>query len=83
MGTGSEADDATFDYIIPACASISKVMGSQFSPYLPYVMPALLAGATVDTQFSMVDAEEDANAGEVVYYIYFFNVFISSYSVPF
>ena len=58
--------DNDFDYILPACARISKAMGSQFEPLLPRVMELLLQGANQPTNFSMVDAEEDEVEGEVV-----------------
>ena len=57
--------DITFDYILPACARISSVLGSGFSPFLPFVMEPLLKGAMQEIQFSMVDADEDDVEGEV------------------
>lgn len=58
--------DATFEYILPACARISKSLGAHFEQFLPLVMPPLLAGATQEIQFSMEDAAEDDVEGEVV-----------------
>lgn len=58
--------DSTFDYILPACARISRALTSQFEPFLPSLMEPLLAGAKQEIQFSMVDAEEEDVEGEVV-----------------
>lgn len=58
--------DSTFDYILPACARISRALTSQFEPFLPALMEPLLAGAKQEIQFSMVDAEEDDIEGEVI-----------------
>jgi hypothetical protein len=38
-------DDATFDYILPACGRISKALKRHFEPFLPLVMAPILAGA--------------------------------------
>ena len=60
-------DDVTFDYILPACGRISKALQRHFEPFLPVVMSAVLAGATQDIKFSMVDADEEDVDGEVVH----------------
>jgi len=58
--------DTTFEYILPACARISKALTTQFEPFLPALMEPLLAGAKQEIQFSMVDAQEDDVDGEVI-----------------
>lgn len=58
--------DTTFEYILPACARISKALTTQFEPFLPTLMEPLLAGAKQEIQFSMVDAQEDDVDGEVI-----------------
>jgi hypothetical protein len=58
--------DTTFDYILPACARISRALTTQFEPFLPALMEPLLAGAKQEIQFTMVDAEEDDVEGEVI-----------------
>ena len=63
--TTDSASDAVFEYILPACARISKALGSQFEPYLSTVMVPLLAGATQDIKFSMEDANDDDVEGEI------------------
>ena len=62
-----EDDDITFDYILPACGRISKSLQRQFEPFLPLVMGPLLQGAIQEIQFSMVDADEEENEGEVTH----------------
>lgn len=57
--------DLTFDYILPACARISKALEARFEPFLPLVMNPLLAGANQVVQFAMEDALEDDVEGEV------------------
>ena len=64
---GQSDDDTTFDHILPACARISKTLGANFRPFLPLVMPPMLAGALQEISFSMVDAEEGDDEGENVY----------------
>ena len=58
------SDDTLFDYILPACCRISKALGERFSPYLPYVMPAVLSAAAAVVQFTMEDADDTATVGE-------------------
>ena len=58
--------DTTFEYILPACARISRALTTQFEPFLPALMDPLLAGAKQEIQFSMVDAQEDDIDGEVI-----------------
>eukprot|EP01038_Epipyxis_sp_PR26KG_P010303 gene10303-13849_t len=58
--------DCTFEYILPACARISKALGADFSPFLQMVMEPLLRGATQEIKFSMVDADIDDLEGEVI-----------------
>ena len=58
--------DVTFEYILPACARISSVLGAGFTQFLPFVMDPLLKGAMQEIQFSMVDADVDDTEGEVL-----------------
>ena len=57
--------DHSFDYVLPACARISKALGSDFEPFLPMVITPVLVGATQEIQFSMEDADEGDVEGEV------------------
>lgn len=66
MQTLDTERDTTFEYILPACARISKALTTQFEPFLPALMDPLLAGAKQEIQFSMVDALEDDVDGEVI-----------------
>ena len=61
----SSMNDNTFEYVLPACARISKALGSNFEPFLPFVMTPLFEAASQAIQFSMEDADED-DAGEEV-----------------
>jgi len=63
--------DVVFDYILPACARISSVLGADFVPFLPFVMEPLLRGAAQEVHFNMVDADEDDAEGEVVRFIFY------------
>ena len=63
--TTDASGDSVFEYVLPACARISKALGAQFEPYLPAVMTPLLAGATQDIKFSMEDANDDDVEGEI------------------
>ena len=60
-----EADsDSIFDYILPACARISKALGGKFEPFLPFVMAPIFSAAAQEIQFLMVDALDDDEAGD-------------------
>jgi len=59
IGTKENDIDSEFDYILPACARISKALGSKFEPFLPFVMNPIFTGASQDIQFSMVDANDE------------------------
>ncbi|CAM9098384.1 unnamed protein product, partial [Ectocarpus fasciculatus] len=61
---GSTGDDGLFDYILPACCRIAKALGQRFTPYLPYVMPAVLSAAAAVVEFTMEDADDSATVGE-------------------
>ena len=67
MGQQDIDSDIKFDYILPACARISKALGAKFEPFLPFVMTPIFAGAAQDIQFSMVDANDDDAEGEAEY----------------
>ena len=64
-GTESDADMSLFDHVLPACARISKALGVHFEPYVQTFMEPLLIGANQETEFSMVDANEDEQEGDV------------------
>jgi hypothetical protein len=60
LGSKSGSGDITFDYILPACARMSKALEARFVPFLSLVMSPLIVGATQEIKFSMEDAcEED------------------------
>ena len=47
-----------FEYILPACARLSKALKEKFASFLPAVMAPLLAGASQEIKFSIEEAEE-------------------------
>lgn len=51
--------EITFDYILPACARISKGLGSNFLQYMPHIMDIVLVGANQKINVSMTDIGED------------------------
>lgn len=57
--------NTTFDYILPACARISRAMRKNFEPYLQMMVGPLLEAAQQDIQFSIVDAGEDDVEGDL------------------
>ncbi len=65
MEADKEAQDITFEYILPACARMSKALGASFEPYLDQVMTPLLEGANRTIECTIVDATEDDVEGEV------------------
>jgi hypothetical protein len=65
MKADQEAQDITFEYILPACARISKALGPAFEPYLELVMTPLLHGANRTIECTIVDALDDDVEGEV------------------
>ena len=63
------SSDITFDYVLPACARISKALKSSFEPFLSVVLPPCLQGATAVVQFTVEDADADDVEGEVSFFI--------------
>lgn len=59
--TGEEQlaeDDPQLAYMISAWARICKILGSQFEPYLPYVMPPVLKAASYQIQMQILDDDD-------------------------
>ncbi|PVZ98231.1 hypothetical protein BB558_005779 [Smittium angustum] len=54
-------DDPQISYLLAAWARLCKVMGQDFLPYLPTVMPPLLKSASLQPDFAVLDADEDAS----------------------
>lgn len=51
--------DITFDYALPACARVSKALGSDFERFLPVVMDPLLKGAAEEIDDAEIQTPED------------------------
>ncbi|KAI8975382.1 armadillo-type protein [Mycotypha africana] len=57
--TVTEPDDVQSTYLLTAWARMCRVMGDDFLPYLPNIMPPLLQSAKLTPEFTMVDDEEE------------------------
>jgi hypothetical protein len=55
----TEADDVQTTYLLAAWARMCKMMGSDFLPYLPNIMPPLLQSAKLTPEFTFVDPEDE------------------------
>ncbi|KAJ6627915.1 ARM repeat-containing protein [Mycena sp. CBHHK59/15] len=53
------ADTQLGHYLIATWAKVCQAMGPEFEPYLPVVMPTLLATASAKADISVYDEEED------------------------
>lgn len=58
-----EADDVSYSYYINAWGRICRILGKEFAPYLPLVMPPVLRAAEQKAEISVVD-EDDVEAHE-------------------
>lgn len=56
-------DDPQLSYMISAWARICKILGTQFEPYLPFVMPPVLKAASFKIHVALLD-QEDVTAVE-------------------
>lgn len=57
-------EDETISYTISAWARMSKVLGEEFSGYLPQVMPPLLQACNITPEVTMIDEEENVDLDE-------------------
>lgn len=55
----TDPDDIQTTYLLAAWARMCKMMGQDFLPYLPNIMPPLLQSARVTPEFTFVDPEEE------------------------
>ncbi|CAD5235672.1 unnamed protein product [Bursaphelenchus xylophilus] len=53
-----EEDDPELSYMISSWARLCKVMGSEFAPYLPHVMPSIMKSASMQPNVSILDDDE-------------------------
>lgn len=56
----TESDDPQVPYLLSAWARICKVLGSDFLPFMPVVMPPLMVSAKLKPDFAVLDSDEDA-----------------------
>ncbi|KAI8992324.1 armadillo-type protein [Pilobolus umbonatus] len=55
----TEADDVQTTYLLAAWARMCKMMGQDFLPYLPNIMPPLLQSAKLTPEITFLDPDED------------------------
>ncbi|KAJ2866574.1 importin subunit beta-3 [Coemansia aciculifera] len=58
----TEADDPQASYLQASWARLCRLMGAEFAPLLPVVMPALLTAARQQPDFAVLDMDEDAES---------------------
>ena len=58
QAAGLESDDPLASYMLQAGARICRTLGQDFLPYLPLVMPPLLAAAQLKPDLMVKDSEE-------------------------
>ncbi|KAJ2648904.1 importin subunit beta-3 [Coemansia sp. RSA 1250] len=58
----TEADDPQASYLQASWARLCRLMGADFAPLLPVVMPPLLTAAKQQPDFAVLEADEDAEA---------------------
>jgi hypothetical protein len=58
----TDPDDPQASYLSAAWARLCKVMGADFVPYLPTVMPALLKSAQLKPDLAVLDKDDDDTA---------------------
>jgi len=60
QGTITDDDDPQAQYLLHCWGRMCRVLGSDFVPYLPGVMPPLLELASAKADIQLIDNEEDA-----------------------
>ncbi|RUS25813.1 importin subunit beta-3, partial [Jimgerdemannia flammicorona] len=58
----TEADDPQISYLLACWARICKVLGNDFLPYLPIVIPPLLQSAQLKPDFAVLEDDVDAES---------------------
>jgi len=61
-----EADDPQISYMLSSWARIAAVLGEDFIPYLPVVMPPLLRSATIKPDLAII------NCTTIFFFFFFF-----------
>ncbi|KAK2573809.1 Importin-5 [Acropora cervicornis] len=53
-----EADDPQISYMISAWARMCKIFGTEFTQYLPLVMPSVMKAASIKPEVAVIDADD-------------------------
>ncbi|KAI6241840.1 Importin-5 [Aphelenchoides fujianensis] len=56
-----EEDDPEVSYMIASWARVCKILGPEFAPYMPHVMPAVMKAAEFQPGINIVDEEDVGN----------------------
>ncbi|KAI6211224.1 Importin-5 [Aphelenchoides besseyi] len=59
-----EEDDPEISYMISSWARVCKILGPEFAPYMPHVMPSVMKAAEFQPGINIVDEEEVAQYDE-------------------
>jgi len=59
QGAELDTDDPQVSFMLQACARICKCLGEHFQPYLPFVIPPLLASAQLDPELHVTDVDDE------------------------
>ncbi|CAD5228158.1 unnamed protein product [Bursaphelenchus okinawaensis] len=56
--TFDEEDDPELSYMISSWARLCKVLGAEFAPYLPHVMPSIMKSASMQPNVNIISDDE-------------------------
>eukprot|EP00985_Skeletonema_marinoi_P027946 scaffold23596_cov208-Skeletonema_marinoi.AAC.4 len=59
--SSGQTDVVPIDQLFAACARIAAVMGSQYVPFMPSILPHILKRATEKLEVSITDSEDSSN----------------------
>mmetsp|Transcript_105235 Transcript_105235/g.285782 ORF Transcript_105235/g.285782 Transcript_105235/m.285782 type:complete len:912 (+) Transcript_105235:69-2804(+) len=66
LATPAASDGGQAECIREAMGRICEVLGPDFAPFLPALLPGILASVSLDSAVSMTGSEEDAEDDEIV-----------------
>lgn len=59
-GANFDSEDPQVSYMISAWARICKILGPEFAPYLPQVMPAVIKAADFKPEVTMIEGKDES-----------------------